>query len=192
MHPPALWIPAAPRIAVIPAGLRLLRASIQPGWRRQWWQGHFLQSGRVLIIAVLHSSIFYPCYEFSCCFYASEADHFFLSEVSLWSPGYHLTTWGLLPLARGICWGKRFSDSWRCCVHTHCSFSYFSHTNCCYPGLSAKGGLSRQAPPQEFFRMLPICMYVYVHGPCEHAFIASAWAQSMLYVLIVCSLRVLD
>lgn len=84
-------LPAAPQTAVAPAGVQLLTASIRPGWRRQWWQDKFLAlSGQLLIIALFHSSIFYPRYEFSCCFYTFEADSFFVSEVSLWFPGYHV------------------------------------------------------------------------------------------------------
>lgn len=40
-HPICGSLPAAPPTAVAPAGVRLLTASIRPGWRQQCWQGNF-------------------------------------------------------------------------------------------------------------------------------------------------------
>ena len=92
MCPPKLWVPAC----CTPNCCRTSWGAAAHGIHQAWMEaavvaGQLLAlSGQVLIIALFHSGIFYPCYEFSCCFYTSEADYFFISEVSLWFPSYRL------------------------------------------------------------------------------------------------------
>ena len=173
MHLPKLWVPACctPNCCRTSWGAAI--HSIDQAWTEVAMVAvqSVALSGQVLIIALFRSSIFYPCYEFSCCFCTSGADSFSVSEVCRWFPSYHLIHLRVTAFSAMSLLGQTLLRVGTV-VFTHTVYARISVT----PTVVVQAFLQRLGCAGKhhhrnslgccLYIHIYVCVYIYVCGPC--------------------------